>query len=405
MPDGAFTITAKTSEGRRVTFCFLEKTYGGPPRFIDIQFHDRGTTIPNADNGVSPTFNAFAITRGGRFVADSRPLDEDIKPSILVLMLDKAGEEPARSATKPAPMSDTDLALQGRSVTYRGIFVGAVMCAIMAVGIPYGSMVVQGTRLGLSSCTPAAFFLLFVLLLTLQIALGVIRRSWALSRAELVMVFIMMAVATAIPTRGVTGMLLPMITGTFYYDTPENNWGELIHPMLSDWMVVNNVTAVKQFYEGGSGSVPIPWDVWLPPLFRWFTFYAGFWLTLVCTRAILRRPWVDHERLVFPLAQLPLAMISDEDSGGASIVKPFFKNPIMWIGLAIPFLLNSINALSFYYPFITALNPVATVDLFRHSVILSLRVNYLMFGFAYFISSNISFSLWFSCFKRSICRW
>ncbi|NJC35419.1 MULTISPECIES: hypothetical protein [Sphingomonas] len=110
VPDGAFTITAKTSEGRRVTFCFLEKTYGGPPRFIDIQFHDRGTTIPNADNGVSPTFNAFAITRGGRFVADSRPLDEDIKPSILVLMLDKAGEEPARSATKPAPMSDTDLA-------------------------------------------------------------------------------------------------------------------------------------------------------------------------------------------------------------------------------------------------------------------------------------------------------
>ena len=110
VPDGAFTITAKTSEGRRVTFCFLESTYGGPPRFIDIQFHDRGTTIPNADNGVSPTFNAFAITRGGKFVADSRPLDEDIKPSILVLMLDKAGEEPTRPSPKSAPMSDTDLA-------------------------------------------------------------------------------------------------------------------------------------------------------------------------------------------------------------------------------------------------------------------------------------------------------
>ncbi|WP_143483048.1 hypothetical protein, partial [Pseudomonas aeruginosa] len=99
-----------------VTFCFLEKTYGGPSRFIDIQFHDRGTTIPNADNGVSPTFNAFAITRGGKFVADSRPLDEDIKPSILVLMLDKAGDEPARSATRPAPMKDRDLAdLLGRA--------------------------------------------------------------------------------------------------------------------------------------------------------------------------------------------------------------------------------------------------------------------------------------------------
>lgn len=269
------------------------------------------------------------------------------------------------------------------------------MCAIIAVGIPYGSMVLQGTRLGLSSCTPAAFFLLFVLLITVQIALGAVRRSWALSRAELVTVFVMMAVATAIPTRGVTGMLLPMITGTFYFNTPENNWADLIHPLLSDWMVVRDVTAVKQFYEGSGGSAAIPWDIWVPPLFRWFSFYAGFWLTLVCIMVILRRPWVEHERLVFPLAQLPLAMIDDGDGEGAPIVKPFFKNPVMWCGLAIPLFLNSINALSFYYQFITPINPVATVDLFRHSVILSLRVNYLMFGFAYFISSNISFSLWF----------
>ncbi len=280
-------------------------------------------------------------------------------------------------------------------VTVRGLLVGAAMCGIIAVGIPYGSMVVQGTRLGLSSCTPAAFFLLFILLITVQIALGAVRRSWALSRAELVTVFAMMAVATAIPTRGVTGMLLPMITGSFYYSTPENNWADLIHPLLSDWMVVDNVTAVKQFYEGGGESAAIPWNIWVPPLFRWFSFYAGFWLTLVCIMAVLRRPWVEHERLVFPLAQLPLAMIHDGDAGSEPIVKPFFKNPIMWCGLAIPFFLNSINALSLYYQFITPINPVATVDLFRHSVILSLRVNYLMFGFAYFISANISFSLWF----------
>lgn len=110
VPDGAFTITAKTSEGRRVTFCFLEKTYGGPPRFIDIQFHDRGTTIPNADNGVSPTFNAFAITRGGRHIIDSRPLDEDEKPSIVVVLMDKAGDEPSRPNRTSAPNKDRVLA-------------------------------------------------------------------------------------------------------------------------------------------------------------------------------------------------------------------------------------------------------------------------------------------------------
>ncbi|WP_339561133.1 hypothetical protein, partial [Pseudomonas sp. EA_65y_Pfl1_P113] len=56
IPDGAFTLTAKTSEGRRVTFCFMGKTYDGPARFVDIQFHDRGSTIPVPSGGVSPTF-------------------------------------------------------------------------------------------------------------------------------------------------------------------------------------------------------------------------------------------------------------------------------------------------------------------------------------------------------------
>ena len=283
----------------------------------------------------------------------------------------------------------------GQSVTLRGLLVGAVLCAVIAVGIPYGSMVIQGTRLGLSSCTPAAFFLLFVLLLTAQLGLGSIRRSWALSRAELITVFIMMAVATAIPTRGVTGMLLPMMTGTFYYATPENNWTELIHPLLSDWMVVYNPTAVKQFYEGSSGSTGIPLHVWGPPLLRWFAFFASFWLVLVCAMVILRRPWVEHERLVFPLAQLPLAMVQDRGGDRSEVLKPFFKNPIMWCGLAIPLIINSVNALSVYSQVITPINPVASLSLFRNSVTLSLRLNYLMFGFAYFISSGISFSLWF----------
>ncbi len=280
-------------------------------------------------------------------------------------------------------------------VTLRGLAVGAVMCAVIAVGIPYGAMVIQGTRLGLSSCTPAAFFLLFVLLLTVQVVLGSVRRTWALSRAELITVFIMMAVATAIPTRGVTGMLLPMMTGTFYYATPENEWATLIHPLLSDWMVVYHPTAVKEFYEGTTSGAGIPLDVWAPPLLRWFSFFAGFWLVLVCAMVILRRPWVEHERLVFPLAQLSLAMIEDRRGDRGEILKPFFKSPVMWCGMAVPLILGSVNALSHYFHFISPINPAASVPLFRDSVILRLRINYLMFGFAYFINSGIAFSLWF----------
>lgn len=37
IPDGGFTISAKTSEGLRVTFYFGPYRTGGPPRFIDIE--------------------------------------------------------------------------------------------------------------------------------------------------------------------------------------------------------------------------------------------------------------------------------------------------------------------------------------------------------------------------------
>ena len=282
---------------------------------------------------------------------------------------------------------------ESSAITLRSLFFGACMCGIIAVGIPFGSMVIQGTRLGLSSCTPAAFFLLFLLLLSVNLILGLLKRRWALQSGELLVVFIMMMVATAIPTRGVVGMLLPMITGTYYYATPENDWANLIHPFLSEWMVIDNPRAIKEFYEGVGGPAVIPWDVWGGPLLRWLIFYVGFYSCMTSALVILRKQWVEHERLVYPLAQVPLAMVQDGDR--PQILKPFFKNPIMWCGFILVFLANSVNALHNYFPFISPLVPQASAELFRGTVILNFRLNYLMFGFAYFINSNISFSLWF----------
>ena len=60
----------------------------------------------------------------------------------------------------------------GRGATGRALLTGGLLAALIAIGVPYGGMVIQGSRLGLSSATPAAFFLLFVLLLTVQVAAG-----------------------------------------------------------------------------------------------------------------------------------------------------------------------------------------------------------------------------------------
>jgi hypothetical protein len=87
IPDGNFTISARTSDGRRITFFFGEYQRGAPPSFIDVQYHDYGSVIPNANGGTSPTFDMLTIGMGGRHAYDSRAHPADEKPSIAVILL------------------------------------------------------------------------------------------------------------------------------------------------------------------------------------------------------------------------------------------------------------------------------------------------------------------------------
>ncbi len=118
------------------------------------------------------------------------------------------------------------------------LLTGATFVAVIAVMTPYNEMLVKGSRLGLSSLTPAAFFLFFVLVLFINPFLRRSSTSAALNKPELLVIFAMMMVATAIPTRGVTGVMLSMISGPHYYATAENQWADLILPYTKDWIVV-----------------------------------------------------------------------------------------------------------------------------------------------------------------------
>jgi hypothetical protein len=277
----------------------------------------------------------------------------------------------------------------GSSITMRGLSVGCVMCVAIALGAPYTTMLLRGTPMGFSSATPAAFFLLFLLLIC-QFLLRLCHRRWGLTRGELITVTVMMMVASAIPTRGVTGMLLPMITGIHYYASAENRWAQLLHPHMAEWTLVGDPTAVAGFYEGGLAD--IPWASWLPALLGWLAFYAAFYLTLVSLLAILRRQWVEHERLPFPLASVPLELFREAQHG--SRLPVILQKPSMWVGFAVPMFVGSLQALQHYLPQVPTV-ALSTQWTISPGVVLRLGVNFLMLGFAYFINTSIAFSLWF----------
>ncbi len=285
-------------------------------------------------------------------------------------------------------------AADGAAIRARSLAFGAAGSAFIAWGVAYGNMVVQGSRLGVFFSTDAAVILFFLSGLLLNPILGLLRRQWMLRRAELALVYVMWIVATAISERGGTAFLLPDITSAIYYATPENNWRELVLPLIPDWMIFDHdFDKVKDFYEGAPKGYQIPWLQWLRPLAYWIPFLMSVFVSMVATMVILRRQWVVNERLVFPIAQAAIAMVGDERSA-LSRVKPFFRDPVMWAGFAVPFAFQLLSGLNHYFPYIPRIELRSGIPLFSGGPGIPVGLSFQTLGLCYFLNQDIALGLW-----------
>ena len=137
----------------------------------------------------------------------------------------------------------------------------------------------------------------------------------------------------------------------------------------------------------------IPWAAWLVPLVAWGSAMLAIYLLMIATMVVFRRPWVEQERLVFPLAQVPLEMLRGNDEG---IFPELFRNPLMWVGFALPFAIQVLDGLNHYFFYVPEVRLVFDpLTLFRDSVRLHIFVNFAIIGVAYFLNLNVAFSVWF----------
>ena len=58
----------------------------------------------------------------------------------------------------------------------------------------------------------------------------------------------------------------------------------------------------------------------------------SLYLVMISLMVVLRRQWIERERLLFPIVQVPLQMVDQDEEGRNT----FWRNPIMWIGFALP---------------------------------------------------------------------
>ena len=279
------------------------------------------------------------------------------------------------------------------AVTLRAVVLGALLAFFLNIACPYSVLVLQNAGLTSDYITAGAMMAFAVLVGMVNPALKLLAPAWALRTSELVVVYAMMIVASAIPTWGLVTNLFHILTRPFYYATPENRWADLIQPLIPAWLAPRDPDVARYFYEGLPEGAGIPWGDWAMPLLAWGSAMLAVYLLMIATMVIFRRPWVEGERLVFPLAQVPLELLRGNDEG---IFPHVFHNPLLWIGLALPFSIQMLDGLNFYYFFVPEVELLFEPFVFlRDSVRLRIFVNFAIIGVAYFLNLNVGFSVWF----------
>ena len=288
----------------------------------------------------------------------------------------------------------SELSQDGSGLSLRALTVGALLCAAIGAGASYGANVVGGSLLAVNFTTGAALFLFLFLVGVVNTFLRLVRRSVALRPGELATIYVMMMIACTIPTVGLMGYLPPLLTAPFYYATPENDWAVIIQPFIPAWLIPDPATA-KALFEGLPKGASIPWQVWITPLLAWGVFLLALFLVMICMTVILRKQWMDHERLIYPIVQVPLDIIKGEADPG--VINSFFKSKLMWAGFLIPFVIQSLNALHDYHPYLPEILLSYQVPIFRRTMVIPFFLSFPTIGFSYLINLDIALGLWVFC--------
>jgi hypothetical protein len=278
----------------------------------------------------------------------------------------------------------------------RSIFIGLFFLVLSSFIVSWAELVAGYIPLGYILPPPVIIALLFLLLLINKILK---RFNKFLTPPEIAVIFLMMLTSSLITSRSFAGRLLPTIVGVNYFADPVNKWEKLFFPHIKKWLVPWDPSGppkqeiVRGYYEGYFYGEPIPWGKWLEPTLIWSILILLVFFSFFCLAVIMRKQWVEGEKLPFPLVQLPLEMINEGDA--------FLTNRLMWFGFAIPAIVFGLNGLQKVFPSLPEikvdinLNQYMTTHPWNGMTFFHAYVSFAGIGFFYLLPSQLLFSFWF----------
>ncbi len=282
------------------------------------------------------------------------------------------------------------------AVRPRAVVVGIAGVVALCVIVSAGELIAKNIQIGMMQLAPALVGVLFVLIAGNQLV-GWLFPRLKLTPAEIAVAYILMIPAPMIASRGLMERWLPLLVGVNYY-APGNRWDVLFFPHIPQALVPWDVTkGARQdvavwFYERLPGGVALPWREWVVPLVVWLVLILAVYAAFFCMTVILRRHWVEGEKLSFPLVQLPLEMMLQPQS--------FLRNRLMWAGFVVSFGLFLVNGLHQWVPSVPEvplmfqLNSLFTERPWNQVSYWAIWISPAAIGFFYLMPTDLLFSFW-----------
>lgn len=226
-------------------------------------------------------------------------------------------------------------------------------------------------------------------------------KSGLFSQGELLSIYIMVSSASALSGESVGQQLVRNISSSFWFATPENEWATLFNHYLPKWLTVDEKIVLKSFYDGAHGSSSLLYTskhikAWLFPLLPWLALILLLVFIMICINIVVRRQWIEYEKLTYPVIQLPLAITNEKNS--------LLKNKRMWIGFIVGAGITLLNGFHYLFPMVPGLQNIYNIsELFISKPWNSMQPMVIAIypcaiGLAYFMPLDLAFSTWFFFF-------
>ena len=193
-------------------------------------------------------------------------------------------------------------------ISWRSILFGLIILPFEVYWVTISEMK-YGSQ---ATALPLFIYPIFILFCLVIINHGLLNfLDWRfLTTAELLTIYVMLVIGTSVSAYGMLQDLFAVVVHPYRFASDENEWRNLFFQYIPQHFTVSNPNILIEYYEGDSSLYRSEYlHGWLYPTVTWISFTMVLLLMMHCLNTILRRQWIQGERLAFPIIQLPLHLV------------------------------------------------------------------------------------------------